>query len=100
MKSDDLFMTRNKNTKSPYLRIPLPPPLSHEEIEFVPPSPSFATQRLSDETVVAIGMALFDVLESRVKTQDISSTFSEVSGSGISVWGVTGRLESIQRSER
>jgi hypothetical protein len=85
-----LSMTTENNSTPPTLRIPLPPPLSHAGIEFIPSPASLYTQRLPDETVVAIGIALFDVLESRPQAH----------GSQSSRWGMTGSLESVQRSER
>jgi hypothetical protein len=83
-------MTKDIRSSSPPLRVPLPLPLSHDGIDFVPVDPSTTSHRLPDETVVAIGMALLNVLESRLQVSSVTS----------SVWKTMGRLESIQRSER
>ena len=83
-------MTTYKNSTSPSLRIPLPPPLSHEEITFVPSRASIHNHRLPDEVAVAIGLALCEAVDARVRAQEVQG----------SVWGAIGRIESVQRSER
>ena len=82
-------MKKSTDASPPCLRIPLPPHLTHDDIEFVHVCPSHLTGRLSDEVVVALGMALFDVTESH----------HSVSSTGNALWKVIGRLESIQRNE-
>jgi hypothetical protein len=81
------------------LRPPLPPPLSHEGITFVKSPPRHATA-LSPNTVVAIAMALNQLLPSGdfVATGDGRL---ELQGAGASsAWSVAARLDAVERNPR
>jgi len=79
------------------LRPPLPPPLSHEGIAFVS-TPAHDPQRLSPQTLVAIALALGELLPSGdfVSTADGKLYQQDVAPQ--SPWVTAARLESVERS--
>ncbi len=80
------------------LRPPLPPPLSHEGIIFVPGA--VRSGELSHETLSLIASALGNALPPGDFTVDASGTLRFTTTESPSLWRSTGRVEAIERSSR
>jgi len=80
------------------LRPPLPPPLSHEGIIFVPGA--VRPGDISQETLLLIASALGNALPPGDFTVDATGTLHYTTTESPSLWRAAGRLEAIERSVR
>jgi hypothetical protein len=80
------------------LRPPLPPPLSHEGILFVPGA--VRSGEISQETLSLIASALGNALPAGDFTIDASGTLHFSTTESPSLWRSVGRLEAVERSPR
>ncbi len=80
------------------LRPPLPPPLSHEGILFVPGA--VRSGEISHDTLALIASVLGNALPPGDFTVDATGTLHYTTTESPSLWRAAGRLEAIERSVR